>query len=89
MGKFKEFIKARLDEKIINEASEIKFDELKQEDKDFIKKNKLDKSIDQIFDGIHGNIIMLNDDNRLDKNDLKKLISDKKFRWLDATSIGF
>jgi len=85
MSTWKEFLN---ENNIINEASEIKFKELSKDAQDFIKNNKLQNNADQYFDGIHGNIAQLTDV-RLEKSDLKKLINDKNFRWVDASAIGF
>ena len=83
--------------KSINEASEIKIDEL-----DSAKQKQVQQFVKffggkvlQIWDGIHGNIvdIKMSDSNwRMDTQDLKDLIS-LKIRWIEfdkqTVSIGF
>lgn len=77
----------------LNEASPIDIKELPKDKLDFLKKHKIDKKVKATFDGIHGFITMYGsvglDVLRLNKNDLKKLINDKNFRWIDVHSIGF
>lgn len=81
----------------LNEASPIKFEEL---DDDSKKKlvvflvGKSDVNNQNYFDGIHGQIVSFinqfgSDAIRLNKNDLKKIIQNKKVRWVDVRSIGF
>ena len=68
-------------------ATEIPYEELSDDKKALIKKLKIEKKVEQVFDGIHGSIIVIKDF-RFDKNDVKKLVADKNFRWLDATQQG-
>lgn len=80
--------------KQILSASETSFDQLPEDKQKLIKKLKLEHKVVQVFDGIHGSIIIIND-HRFDKNDVKTLVADKNFRWLDASpgedkiAIGF
>ncbi len=77
----------------LKEASPIKLKELPKDKMAFLKKHKIDKKVLSTFDGIHGFITMYGttglDVLRLTKDDLKKIINDKNFRWLDVMSIGF
>lgn len=93
--KFSEYIK---------EASEIKFDELPPEKKKLTNSISSPQNIQGVFDGIHGYIVnfrpvqgkhaitkkeIRGNAVRLDKKDLQKIITDKNFRWLDVSSMGF
>lgn len=80
--------------KEINEASEVAFDVFDDERKKFIEslvgKSNIKKQ--QFYDGIHGKIVNFNsiygNRIRVDKKTLKKIINDKKTRWVDIIAIG-
>lgn len=82
--------------KYLKESEGVKLEDIKdQMKKDFIKKffSKIDMKKSDIFEGIHGFVITPKSLGgtriRLTSSDIKKLISDKNFRWLDIESIGF
>ena len=83
--KLKELLQKK---KTINEAEEVKFDQLdKNKQKDIIQFEKiLGGKRGQIFDGIHGNIVDIKTFGRgyrFDTNTLKKLLS-VGIRWMEA-----
>lgn len=80
----------------INEASEVKFDEINPENQKLVTSlvGKGKEENQSYWDGIHGQIVdFLNVGHsknlRMKKADLKKLLSDKNVRWVDISSIGF
>jgi hypothetical protein len=88
-----------LTESILNEASEVSFNELKPEQQKQIKafEQLLGGKVNSIFDGIHGFIVDLkvsggHGNYRFEADEMKKLIS-LKVRWVegdrDNVSIGF
>lgn len=81
--------------KKMDEASEVKKDELPEDKQQFIDKHfkNIDMKKSSFFHGIYGYVInpkeKLGINTRLTKKDISKLINDKNFRWLDISSIGF
>jgi len=85
--------------KSLKEAEEISAMELNKVDPEaynFLKRHDLLKASESIWDGVHGKISYLKNANnpyskgvRLEADDLKKIINDKQFRWLDVNVIGY
>ena len=79
----------------LNEASEVRFEELNPENQDFVRilVGKANTNKQTYFDGIHGQIVnfhgLYGDRIRVQKKDLKKIMNDKNVRWIDIASIGF
>ena len=74
----------------LNEASEVSFKTLPKEKIDFLKRHRLDGEGGTYFEGINGTIVNFNKDKpRRSLVELKKLIADSQFRWIDISSIGF
>ena len=72
-------------------ASEIDFDELPDDRQALVKKMRIKPS--QVWDGIHGYIVTAKV-GRMDADYIKKLVSDRNFRWMqamgrDEIGIGF
>lgn len=85
------------EKKDLSEASEVTFDEVDPYVKAFVEKlfkgTTYDITKQHVWDGIHGVIVDLyNQFNqrgiRVKKQDLKKIMADKKVRWIDISAIG-
>jgi len=68
-------------------STEIDLKELPVAKKKFLDKHSIRHQ--KLWNGIHGFIVDTDKNTRLDKQDLKKLINDPDFRWMDINSIGF
>lgn len=79
----------------LREASEVKLKDLPKEKLAFLKKHHLDYPKADVFDGIHGSYVYLQkkpynlNAKQMDREQLKKLINDKNFRWLEVQTVGF
>lgn len=69
--------------KELSAASEIHYDELPEDRIELIEKMTIGHEVRQVWSGIHGYIIKLGDA-RLDKSQIKQLVADKNFRWIDG-----
>lgn len=98
MKRFTEYLKKN---QVVTEASEVKLDEVSTKDKQKITKilKILKANLEQIFDGIHGMIVVCRPKQvigfaRFEKEELKELLS-ADIRWIEANeryetiSIGF
>lgn len=95
----RQLIKEELKNKPLNEAEEVQFNTLKPQQQKQIQaiEKVLGGKHSQIWDGIHGMIVMVNAPSlrkqaRFEAEDLKKLLA-LKIRWIEADgndiSVGF
>ena len=73
--------------KQISAATEIKYDELPDDRKKLIKKIGAEAKVEEAWDGIAGYIVHIHNV-RLDANQVKMLVSDKNFRWIEGIDRG-